>query len=713
MMFSFALVFFLFLIFGSSQVYAAEYQEISIDNPQYADFTKLNHEGENHIYFSFIPKITYRYCFESENAQAPLSISVLKKNGQECAFLWGNYNVSYDSDKSLSYHQNHYPVYEAGTEYIVDVYYKDFTRATRSVKVFCSYFLYDNASVETNDVFYTGSPISYDSLGAKAYWGELRSKNSTRFYFDADYYFSKYDESTGQYSEKTSTFDGGPGKYYIYGYPKSSETNLRGYSVSSITIDNRLDITSKKYKFDYNYKRTYMGAPLSTDIMGYTFEYVDDNASNSTTIRPDVTYKYRKYDRESKKYGKYQDGLPSDGGEFILTITGVAPYYGQRNEQVSIVDGLDVSPDGPYYNSWSNSIQYTGKPIDLNMFQIYAYIYIENEYPYEDYKNYLNYGVDYEILGYTYYNANIESVEEFNSLKILPGLPSEKGDYYIVYKGIGKYHGIGFLNVRIYDSLDYNAITIQGTITGDKQKITTYSDRYMFYNYIPKESGKYMIYTSSELNCKYSIYMYDKNGCMINSLVASGSKTDDPEKNDCYVIVDLKAGEKYCLAFRSDMKDCKSVVLNIYKFGSKISESSKTDPATKVSKDKSDSVPLKKGKIFNIGKLQYKVTNSAKGKATVSLYKNKNKKIKSVVIPEKVTYKGVSYKVTSINSNAFKGCKNLKKITFKSLNIKKIGKNAFKGINKKAVFVVPIKKKTVYTKLLKKSGIDNVVIKMK
>ena len=43
----------------------------------------------------------------------------------------------------------------------------------------------------------------------------------------------------------------------------------------------------------------------------------------------------------------------------------------------------------------------------------------------------------------------------------------------------------------------------------------------------------------------------------------------------------------------------------------------------------------------------------------------------------------------------------LRKITIKSTKLKKIGKNAFKGINKKAVIRIPKSKKKTYKKLLK------------
>ena len=82
----------------------------------------------------------------------------------------------------------------------------------------------------------------------------------------------------------------------------------------------------------------------------------------------------------------------------------------------------------------------------------------------------------------------------------------------------------------------------------------------------------------------------------------------------------------------------------------------------------------------------------------------KNKKIKSITIGKNVT---------KIGKNAFYGCKNLKKITIKSKKFKKnsIGKNAFKGIYKKATVYIPKsltkKKISTYKSIIKKAGLPS------
>ena len=133
---------------------------------------------------------------------------------------------------------------------------------------------------------------------------------------------------------------------------------------------------------------------------------------------------------------------------------------------------------------------------------------------------------------------------------------------------------------------------------------------------------------------------------------------------------------------------------------------------------------MKNGSKVAISGNTYKVT-STKSK-TVSFYKGKAD-AKNVSVPKTVKIQGKTYKVTAISANAFKdnkklasvtvgsnvimigskafyGCKNLKKITVKSVKLKSIGKNALKGVHKKAVVKVPKSKLAKYKKLFRNSG---------
>lgn len=84
----------------------------------------------------------------------------------------------------------------------------------------------------------------------------------------------------------------------------------------------------------------------------------------------------------------------------------------------------------------------------------------------------------------------------------------------------------------------------------------------------------------------------------------------------------------------------------------------------------------------------YKVTSVA-----AKAMKN-NKKVKKVVIGKNIT---------KIGAEAFRGCKNLNTITIKSSKLKSVGKNAIKGIYKKAKISCPKQKKAAYKRLFKSS----------
>ena len=110
--------------------------------------------------------------------------------------------------------------------------------------------------------------------------------------------------------------------------------------------------------------------------------------------------------------------------------------------------------------------------------------------------------------------------------------------------------------------------------------------------------------------------------------------------------------------------------------------------------------PLKKtNRTFNVpasiksadGKTIFRVTGIAKNAF------RKNTKLAKVVFGRNLS---------KIGANAFAGCKNLKTIRIAStaLTKKSVGKNAFKGIHKKAVIKVPKKKLKAYQKFLKGKG---------
>ena len=91
------------------------------------------------------------------------------------------------------------------------------------------------------------------------------------------------------------------------------------------------------------------------------------------------------------------------------------------------------------------------------------------------------------------------------------------------------------------------------------------------------------------------------------------------------------------------------------------------------------------------GKITFRVTEISK-----NAFKN-HVKLKKVTIGKNVS---------RVGANAFSGCKKLKniKITSTQLTKKSIGKNVFKGIDKKAVIKVPKKKLKAYKNILKGKG---------
>ncbi len=98
-------------------------------------------------------------------------------------------------------------------------------------------------------------------------------------------------------------------------------------------------------------------------------------------------------------------------------------------------------------------------------------------------------------------------------------------------------------------------------------------------------------------------------------------------------------------------------------------------------------------------------------KNCVSFLKPKNKKVKSVKIPSKVTHNGTKFKVTMIANSAFKGCNSLKKVTIGS-NVETIGKKAFYKCKKMTAIKLPEKVKKIGSKAFYGcSKLNSVVIK--
>jgi len=128
----------------------------------------------------------------------------------------------------------------------------------------------------------------------------------------------------------------------------------------------------------------------------------------------------------------------------------------------------------------------------------------------------------------------------------------------------------------------------------------------------------------------------------------------------------------------------------------------------------------------------YKIIS--KSKRTVQYVKPVKKNIISVTIPSSIKFNGKRYKVTGIAANAFKNCKKLKKVTIgininsigkrafygcsklQTIKVKtskltgsRVGKQAFKRLNKKAVIKVPKKQLKAYKRLFRAKGVGKKV----
>lgn len=226
----------------------------------------------------------------------------------------------------------------------------------------------------------------------------------------------------------------------------------------------------------------------------------------------------------------------------------------------------------------------------------------------------------------------------------------------------------------------------------------------------------------SDENLQYQFYAIDNNGKkeIIRDYTKDADYTWKPSNAGTYII--------YVTA-----KDTAGNTAGDSWEGIKVTKKEEEKPPVKDPKPTTSSKPttvqkpatntgIKVNQTATINGITYKVTKVVNTKNAQVMIKSLNKKKSSIVIPDYVTVKRVKCKVVSINKkalykgtklkkltigknvqtiedNTFNGCKNLKSITIKSTVLKKIGKNAIKGIYKKAVIKVPKKQYNKYKKL--------------
>ena len=162
--------------------------------------------------------------------------------------------------------------------------------------------------------------------------------------------------------------------------------------------------------------------------------------------------------------------------------------------------------------------------------------------------------------------------------------------------------------------------------------------------------------------------------------------------------------------------------------GSKGSTDSKPSTTNTVSNEQSNNDTSNDDESddeFVIGNISYEIISGNR----VMITSIENHKVQSVNVPDTVIYNKKKYKVVcifdeafmncsslkkieigknveEIGDSAFKNCSNLKSITIKTTKLtkKSIGKNAFKGISKKATFKFSKKQFKNYKKWIKKAG---------
>ncbi len=184
--------------------------------------------------------------------------------------------------------------------------------------------------------------------------------------------------------------------------------------------------------------------------------------------------------------------------------------------------------------------------------------------------------------------------------------------------------------------------------------------------------------------------------------------------------------------------------------GKPIPSSAPGPSTTPIQKPMQRKIPAKNSIIRDTSGNTYQVTQSSEVNGTVAYVKAKNNQATTANVPSKVTIDNITYEVTSISANAFRGntklkkviigknvssignsafegctslksivipskvrsigknafknCKKLKSIQIKGNVLKKVGKNAFKGIHAKAKIKVPKKQLKAYKKRLKGKG---------
>lgn len=137
-------------------------------------------------------------------------------------------------------------------------------------------------------------------------------------------------------------------------------------------------------------------------------------------------------------------------------------------------------------------------------------------------------------------------------------------------------------------------------------------------------------------------------------------------------------------------------------------------------------IPIAKGLTCTVKGMKYRITGTGKGAAaavTLTGTSKRKSSLKSLTVRDTVTIGGKRFRVTAVGKaafhgcfklktlqlgryvkivdrNNFRGCRSLKRLTIRFRQLKFIGKNAFRGISKRAVLRIPEGKRSRYRRLL-------------
>lgn len=153
--------------------------------------------------------------------------------------------------------------------------------------------------------------------------------------------------------------------------------------------------------------------------------------------------------------------------------------------------------------------------------------------------------------------------------------------------------------------------------------------------------------------------------------------------NDCGYIYGVKAGTASVACYSSvgSFKFCKITVTDDSQVEQEPNQNT-TD------------TEVKKGTAFTANGLKYKILSNG-SKKTAACIGVTDKKSTRITVPNSVSYKNKTYKVTKLGKKAFANCKKLKKVTL-GKNVTTVGKKAFTGCKQ-------LKKVTIRSKKLKKT----------